>query len=212
MLRIGFGRVFGQQPKFGNVAAQLRQSVDAVHHHARKPAEVIQAKVIDFQLVAIDAQNRPHIAHRRHRHIANVEHACVRTQTAHTFCHNRRRVGVVHNPGLLVGETLDKIDQLNHRQDCAQSVGQPTRPTSFLADYAVTQWDLLVLFTHFVLTHAHLGENKVRAAEGHFWIVGDGENNALAVIAYDFFNDWRNGVLARRIDIIEANFCQRKVL
>ncbi|MOA37927.1 hypothetical protein D3C78_1595640 [compost metagenome] len=111
-----------------------------------------------------------------------------------------------------MGEALDQIDKLNHRQNCAQSVGQPAWSAGFLADYTVTQWDLLILLAHFVLTHAHLGKNKVRAAEGHFWIVGNRENNALAVIAYDFFNDWRNGVLARSIDIIKANFCQRKIL
>lgn len=111
-----------------------------------------------------------------------------------------------------MSETLDQIDQLNHRQDGAQSVGQPTRSAGFLADHAVTQGDLLVLLAHFVLTDAHLSEHKMRAAECHFGIVSDGKNNALAVIAYDFFYDRCNGVLTRGVDVIEANFCQRKIL
>ncbi|MNY57845.1 hypothetical protein D3C86_1941090 [compost metagenome] len=115
MLRVGFGRVFRQQAVFRDVATQFRQSVDAVHQYAGKPAEVVQAKIVDFQLVTIDTQNRAHIAHRRHRHIADIQYAGIWAQAAHAFCHNCRRVGVVHDPRFLVSVTLDQVDKLHHR-------------------------------------------------------------------------------------------------
>ena len=212
MLRVGFSRIFRQQAKLRDMLTQRRELVFAVHQHAGKPAEVVQAEVVHFQFMTIHAQNGAHIAHRGNRHIADVQHPCVRAQAAHAFRDDRRRVGVVHDPGFLMRVAIDQIDKLHHRQDRAQAVGQPAGAAGFLAHHAVTQRDLLILLTHFVLADAHLGEDKMRAAKGHFRVTGDGKCDALTVVANDLLDDRRNGVLTRFVDIVKANFGQREIL
>ncbi|MNP15577.1 hypothetical protein D3C76_1079430 [compost metagenome] len=81
-----------------------------------------------------------------------------------------------------------------------------------MADDAVAQGDLLILFAHFVLTDAHLSEDKMCPAERHFRVVGHGKFDALAVVANYFFDHWRDGVLACGVDVVEANFRQREIL
>ena len=212
MLRIGFSRVFRQQAKLCDMLTQLGQLVFAVHQHAGKPAEVVQAEVVDLQLVAIDTQNCPHIAHRGHRHIADIQHPRVRAQTPHALRDDRCRVGIVHDPGFFMRVAIDQIDKLHHRQDRAQAVGKPSGSARFLAHHAVTQRDLLILLAHFILADAHLGEDEMRAAEGHFRIAGDGKFDALTVVANHLLDDGRNGVLTRLVDVIKADFGQREIL
>ncbi len=52
----------------------------------------------------------------------------------------------------------------------------------------------------------------MRAAKGHFRVTGDGKCDALTVVANDLLDDRRNGVLARLVDIVQANFGQREIL
>ena len=212
MLRIGFSRIFRQQAKLRDMLTQRRELVFAVHQHAGKPAEVVQAKIVHLQFMTIHAQNGTHIAHRGNRHIADVQHACVGAQATHTLSDNRRRVGVVHDPGFLVRVAIDQIDKLHHRQDRAQAVGQPAGAAGFLAHHPVAQRNFFILLAHLVLPDAHLGEDKMRAAKGHFWVTGDGKCDALTVVANDLLDDRRNGVLARLVDIVQANFGQREIL
>lgn len=51
----------------------------------------------------------------------------------------------------------------------------------------------------------------MRAAERHFRVTGDGKFDALAVVANDLFDDGRNGVLTRLVDVIKADFGQREI-
>lgn len=81
-----------------------------------------------------------------------------------------------------------------------------------LAHHAVTQRDLLILLTHFVLADAHLGEDKMRAAKGHFRVTGDGKFDALAVVANNLLHHGRDGVLARLVNVIQADLCQREIV
>ena len=117
MLRIGFSRIFRQQAKLRDMFTQFGKLVFAVHQHAGKPAEVVQAEVVHLQPAAIDTQNRPHIAHRGDRHIADVQHPRIWPQPPHALRDDRRRVGVVHDPGFFVRVAIDQIDKLHHRQD-----------------------------------------------------------------------------------------------
>ena len=212
MLRIGFGGVFRQQAKLRDMFAQFGQLVFAVHQHAGKPAEVVQAEIVHLQLVAIHAQNGAHIAHCGDGHIADVQHPRVRAQAAHAFRHDRCRVGVVHDPGFFMRVAIHPIDKLYHRQDRAQSVRQAAGTASLLADHAVPQWDLLILLAHFILTDPHLGEDEMCAAERHFRVSGDGEFDAFTVVTNHFLNHRRDGVLTRLVDVIEADFGQREVM
>ena len=212
MLRVGFRGIFRQQAKLRDMFTQLRQLVLAVHPHAGKPAEMVEAKIVHLQFMAIHAQNGAHIAHRGNRHIADVQHACVGAQATHALSDNRRRVGVVHDPRLFVRVAFHPIDQLYHRQDSTQAICQPAGSAGFLADHPVAQRDLFILLAHFVLSDAHLGKNKMRAAEGHFWVAGDGEFDALAVVANNLLHHGRNGVLARLVNVIQADLCQREIM
>ena len=212
MLRVGFGRVFRQQAKLRDMFTQLRQLVLAVHPHAGKPAEMVEAKIVHLQFMTIHAQNGAHIAHRGDRHIADIQHACVGTQATHALGDDRRRVGVVHDPRLFVRVAFHPIDQLYHRQDRTQAICQPAGSAGFLADHPVAQRNFFILLAHFVLSDAHLSKNKMRTAEGHLRIAGDREFDALAVVANDLFHHGRNGVLARLVDVIQANLCQGEIV
>ncbi len=210
VLRVGFGCIFGQQAKFGDMAAHLRQFILAIHQYPGKPAEVVKAKVIHLQLVAIHTQNGPYVTHGCDRHIANIQHPGFWPQAAHTLGDDGRRVRVVNDPRFFVGITINHVDQLNHWQNGAQTVRQPARAAGLLADNAVTQGDLLILLAHFVLTDTHLGEDEMGTAKGHFRVAGDDKFNALTVIANHLLHHRRDGVLPRVINVVEANFRQRE--
>lgn len=74
----------------------------------------------------------------------------------------------------------------------------------------MTQRDFLILLAHFVLADTHLGEDEVGTAKGRLRVAGDGKLDALAVVTNHFFHHWRNGALSGFVNVIEANFRQRK--
>ena len=212
VLRVGFGGIFRQQTKLRDMFTQLRQLVLAVHQHTGKPAEVIQPKVVHLQLAAINPQNGSHVTHCSNRHIANIQHAGVWPQTTHPLCDDCRRVGVVYDPCFFMRVAIYQIDKLDHWQDRTQPVSQPAGAAGLLTNHAVSQRDLLILLAHFILANAHLGEDEVCAAEGHFRVIGDGKFDALAVVADHFFHHRGNRVLTRLVDVVEADFGQWEVL
>ena len=55
---------------------------------------------------------------------------------------------------------LHVINHLNHGKQRAQAVGQSAAATGLLSHTAVTQRDLLILFSHGVFPYAHLGKDK----------------------------------------------------
>ncbi len=162
--------------------------------------------------MAIDPQNSADVTHRRHWHITNIQHPRVRTQAAYPFGHNRRRVGVVHDPCFFIRILLYQVDKLDHRQDSAQTVSKAAWPAGLLAYYAMAQRDLLILLAHFVLADAHLGKDEVCSAEGGFGIAGDGKLNRVAVVADHLLHYRGQRTLACLIDIIEADLGQGEIL
>ena len=182
---------------------ELVRNVDALAAYAGIPPKVIEAKVVDFNVVEFAAQNLRHAGFNLYRHIADVENASVWTQLVHRLGYDGSGVRVVDDPVVLAGVLLAEIDKLAHGEDGPHAIGHATCSAGLLADYAMAQADLLILDTHLEPAHAHLRHNKVRICKRLFGVDGYMQGDLGGKVIDNCLNHHSDRVLAFLVDVIE---------
>ena len=200
--------IFRHVAVFGHILLEFLGHVFAVEADLGEPAEVVEAEVIHLQVVAVAAQDLGHVALDGHRHIADVQDAGVGTQLEGRLGHDGRRVGVVDDPVGGFGPLFAVVDQFHHGIDGAQAVGQAAGAAGFLAHHAVLQGDLLILFTHGVEPHAHLGEDEVRIGHSGLRVGGQGQLQVGVKHLHHMADDNAHGFLALGVDVVEDQFLE----
>ena len=172
-----------------------------------EPAEVVQAKVIvDDLLLVLDAHGSCHHVNDGDGHIADVDDPCLRAQLAAGLGYDGGGVGVVQDPVVLLGILFHIIDQLDHGEDGAHTVGHAAGAAGLLTYAAVAQRNLLVLLPHGVLAHAHLSEDERSIGIGGFRIGGDSQLDvALQVLMQNPVHNHSNLILPLLVNIKQTN-------
>ena len=177
---------------------------------AGPPAKMIQAVVTDVQCLAgrqtEDVGKQPLDGH---RHIADVDNARVGTQATGRFRDDGRRVGVVEHPRPR-GVLLHIIDQLQYAGNRAHTVGDPPRPTGFLARHAIFQRDLLILFPHLIQANANMRHHKINVGEGRLRIGGIAEFYLREAFRHQNGAGVANGLLTLVMVIVQTDLPQGK--
>ena len=190
-----------------DVGAQLGHQILAVVLDGGEPAEVVQAKVIvDDLLLVLDAHGSCHHVNDGNGHIADVDDPCLRAQLAAGFGYDGGGVGVVQDPVVLLGILFHVVDQLDHGEDGAHSVGHAAAAAGLLSHAAVAQRDLFVLFPHGVAAHAHLGKHKRGVRVSLLHIGGDHQLDVgIQLLVQDPVHHNGNLVLPLLVDVEQTD-------
>ena len=194
------------------IALELLGHILTVQAHLGEPAEVVQTKVVHFQIMTVALQNLGHVALDGNRHIADVQDTSLRAQTEGCLCHDGSGVGVVDDPvgGLCV--LLAVIDQLHHGVDGTQTVSQTARAAGLLTHNAVLQRDFLVLLTHSVQADTHLCKDEICIGHGNFRVGGQGQLQFRVEHFHHMADDDTHSLLTLCVVIVEHQLIQLEAI
>ena len=142
---------------------QLRQPVDAVHHDRPLPGQVVEADVVQQDLVRLDAEQPGEQPLEPDGHVAQADRAVPGVQQG--AGDDADRVGEVDDPGAGVGPLPGPFRDVQHDRHRAQRLGQPARAGRLLADAAALQRPGLVPLPGGLAADPELEQDRARPVE-----------------------------------------------
>ena len=196
-----------------DIIPELRHHVLALVLDGGEPAEVVQSVVIVNQILLIYLQGSSHHIDDGDGHVADIDDPGVRTQSSAGLGNDGGRVGIVQDPIGRLRVFLHVVDHLDHRENGTHTVGHAAAAAGLLAHAAMAQRNLLVLLSHGIFAHAHLGEDEVRVCVGFLLVVGYGQlDAAFQILVQDPFYQHAQLILALLVHVKETNLVYLQLL
>ena len=162
-----------QRPLGEQMVAQLWQQILALRvPDMAPPAKMVEADIVERQIGVAVAEGGGYQQLDDNRHVADEQAFQLRETLVPGVRQNRRRVGVVEDPGI-GGISAHILADGQHVGDRAQRKRKAAGAAGLLTDHAVAQRDLLIQRPHLEAAAADLGEQELHAGEGFAAIGGD---------------------------------------
>lgn len=171
---------------------------------------MVQADILRQNVLPVHSQHLGEGSQQVHRLVAHIDDLFVIGEhTLQSDCHDRRRIGIVQDPG--VWPVPPGIpDDLDHVGNGPHTIGKAAGAAGLLPHNAVGQRDLLIHQAHIKAAGSDLTENKVHAGIGGFLIRRIEKLQFRIFFPKQDLCEFPNDCLPFTVDIVQPEFFQRE--
>ena len=153
---------------------QVREPILGVDHGGALPGQVIQAHVLERDVVGCDAQQAGDHPLKANRRVAEPNGTMALVEQG--LHHDAHRVGEVDDPGVLRGPAAHLLGDVEDNRDGAQRLGEAAGAGGFLTDGRELERQRLIEQAGLLAAHPQLDDDEVGALQRLAPISGQRQN------------------------------------